>query len=241
MEPLSQPAHTNKYQKINNLNTEMEKLRLFLKHLSYIYEHSKDNYNLTKSVIAEIESFTVDNSLHCLELNGVGSFYSNIVKQIEYLHLIIDGFRDKIMNRYHIQRIREYRPFNNYSDEKEFEQIFLSLICINVPFNIHYHIALYAVGRIKRCYNPHKIDKELLILNGNENKEWFLCDYPLNAVVCSKCFAKYGKQCHGCKQIVLSNAINSVTMDGKWYCTQSVKCMFGFGDDYIHPNWYSFF
>lgn len=230
---------------ITNANKEMERLRLFIKHLSYIEKHSKDSYNITKSVIKEIDSFkmddiTISNEIDQLSLISNGTkditiLYKNLSKEINYLRKIINELSSSIMNRYHLQKLKEYRPFRNYWDEKEFEDIFMASLFLNLPFNIHYTISLFAVGKIKKCFNPHKIDKELLILNENQHKEWFIVDYPEKAIVCKRCFCKYVKQCDGCKQIVLSCATNSLKMDGKWYCTTTFKCIFGFSDDYRNP------
>ena len=239
---------------ICNASNEIERLRLFIKHLSYIDNQTKDSYNITKSVIKEIDSFKSDdmnsstNTIHsslinygklqndeCIEYMKQNMIlHQTMSKQINYLKDIIDELSNNILKKYEIQKLKEYRPFRHYWDEKEFEDIFIASMSLNLPFNIHYIIALYAVGKIKTCFNPHEIDKELLILHENEHKEWFPVDYPSNAVVCSRCFRKYVKQCDGCKQIVLSNTINSIKMDGKWYCTTTIKCVFGFSDDWMN-------
>ena len=240
---------------ISNASKEMEKLRLFIKHLSYVNKHSSDNYNITKSVIKEIDSFKMDNNIYSKNKTESSSIcynhikdkdtleyakqnvilYKSVSKEIDYLKNVVHEISDQIMKRYQIQKLKEYRPFRHYWDEKQFEDIFMASLSMNLPFNIHYTIALYAVGTIVKCYNPHKIDKELLILHETEHKRWFKVDYPENAICCSRCFRKYVKQCDGCGQVVLSNTINSLSMDGKWYCATTIKCIFGFGDDYRHP------
>ena len=216
---------------------EMERLRQFIKHLSFIPEQSNRNYNLSRAVIAEIDTFPVHICTQSTNTKYIETAESNmkqnrIAEGLDFLRDIVHNLTDRIMRRVKLHQIQKLKIFSNPQDQQQFEDIFMSSLRMNVPFDIGAVIAEYAVGEIKECVNPHRKKKELLILNGNKHKEWFPCDYPANAIVCGRCFVKYVKQCDGCGLIVLSNVINSITMDGKWYCGRSLRCVLGFGGDY---------